>query len=65
MDYMRELLSTFCSDPDEIEARAFLAFSLVLGNHLLTIQHGTHTRNEVLARAAKVLLDAPSRQTRP
>ncbi|QNJ91211.1 TetR/AcrR family transcriptional regulator [Mycolicibacterium fluoranthenivorans] len=65
MEYMRELLATFCSDPVEIEARAFLAFSLVLGNHLLAAQHGTHTRNEVLARAAKLLLDDPSQQTRP
>ena len=50
MQYMRDLLSTFCSDPAEVEARAFLAFSLILGNHLLDTQHGTLTRNDVLAR---------------
>lgn len=60
MDYLRELLSSFCSDADEVEARAFLAFSLVIGNHLLATQHGDRTRGEVLARAANLLLDDPS-----
>jgi AcrR family transcriptional regulator len=56
MEYMRELLGSFCSDADEVEARAFLAFSLVLGNHLLAIRHGDRTRHEVLAQAASLLL---------
>jgi AcrR family transcriptional regulator len=65
MEYMRELLSSFCHDPDEVEARAFLAFSLVVGNHLLATQHGARSRSEVLARAAALLLNDASRPPRP
>lgn len=62
MEYMRELLSKFCSDADEVEARAFLAFSLVIGNHLLAAEHGTRSRSEVLTRAGHLLLESPSQK---
>jgi AcrR family transcriptional regulator len=56
MDYARELFGTFCADPTEVEARCLLAFCLGIGNHFLAADHGDHTRHEVVARAADLLL---------
>jgi AcrR family transcriptional regulator len=57
MDYLRELFGSFCSDADEVEARAMLAFCLVIGNHFLAADHGNRTRREVVSRAANLLLE--------
>jgi AcrR family transcriptional regulator len=57
MDYLRELFGSFCSDADEVEARAMLAFCLVIGNHFLAAAHGNRTRREVVSRAANLLLE--------
>jgi AcrR family transcriptional regulator len=57
MDYLRELFSTFCSDPDEVESRSMLAFCLLVGNYFLAADHGTRTRTDVVARAAGLLLE--------
>src|SRR5881227_1369149 len=35
MDYMRSLFGAFCSDPDDVEARCVLAFSLYIGHHFI------------------------------
>jgi hypothetical protein len=32
MDYLRSLFSAFCPDPDDVEARPMLAFSLLIGD---------------------------------
>jgi hypothetical protein len=42
MDYLRSLISTFCPDADDVEARSMLAFSLAIGNHFITSDHGAH-----------------------
>jgi AcrR family transcriptional regulator len=58
MEYLRSLFSTFCPDADDVEARSMLAFSLLLGNHLMAADHEGRTRAEVLERAAS-RLEAP------
>lgn len=54
---LREMIGTFCSDPDEVEARSVLAFCLLIGEHFLAADHGGRTRLQVLTRAADLLLD--------
>lgn len=63
MDVLREAISMFCDDPDEVEARCLLAFCAAIAEHFLAADHPGHTRAEVLAHAAGFVLrssDAPS-----
>ncbi|MFG2099830.1 TetR/AcrR family transcriptional regulator [Micromonospora echinaurantiaca] len=60
MALLREMIGTFCTDADEIEARSLLAFCLAIGEHFLAADHGDRTRAQVLARAADLLLDRPA-----
>lgn len=55
MDYMRSLFGAFCAEPDEVEARSLLAFSLWIGNHFIAADHGARSRSEVLADALRWL----------
>jgi AcrR family transcriptional regulator len=55
MDYLRSLFSTFCSDPDDVEARCMLSFSLLIGNHFIAADHGARSRAEVLNLALRRL----------
>lgn len=57
MGLLREMIGTFCRDPDEVEARSLIAFCVAIGEHFLAADHGGRTRAEVLARAAHLLLD--------
>ncbi|MFD8211140.1 TetR/AcrR family transcriptional regulator [Streptomyces sp. NPDC059695] len=59
MDLLREMIGTFCADPDEVEARSLLAFCVAIGHHFLAADHGGRTRAEVLARAGDLVLDRP------
>lgn len=59
MEVLREAISTFCGDPDEVEARSLLAFCAAIAEHLLAADHPGHTRTEVLAHAAEILLRSP------
>ncbi|WP_418961178.1 TetR/AcrR family transcriptional regulator [Streptomyces tritici] len=65
MRLAREAIGTFCTDPDEIEARALLAFCTAIGSHFLAADHPGHTpRALVIARAADIILDiSPGRTT--
>ncbi len=65
MALLREMISTFCSDPDEVEARSLLAFCVAIGEHFLAADHGGRTRTQVVARAADLLLDRPARALPP
>lgn len=56
----RDAISTFCSDPDEVEARSLLAFCLAIGRHLVAADHPGRTRDQVVARAADMILDRRS-----
>jgi AcrR family transcriptional regulator len=64
MALLREMIGTFCSDADEVEARSLLAFCVAIGEHFLAADHGRRTRAQVLARAADLLFSRPAR-TRP
>jgi AcrR family transcriptional regulator len=57
MGLLREMIGTFCADPDEVEARSLLAFCLAIGAHFLAADHGDRTRAQVLTRAADLVLD--------
>ena len=43
-------------DPGEVEARAILAFSLLIGSHFMAADHPGRSRAEVLDLAASWLL---------
>ncbi|AQZ63665.1 TetR family transcriptional regulator [[Actinomadura] parvosata subsp. kistnae] len=59
MALLREMIGTFCADPDEVEARSVLAFCAAIGAHFLAADHAGRTRAQVLAHAADLLLDRP------
>ncbi len=59
MDYLRELFSTFLTDPDEIEARSTLAFSLVIGQHFMAASHKGGNRRNAVRLAGELLLRPP------
>jgi AcrR family transcriptional regulator len=61
MGLLRELIGTFCADPDEVEARSLLAFCVAIGEHFLAADHPGRSRAQVLSRAAELLLDQPHR----
>ncbi|MGW0531186.1 TetR/AcrR family transcriptional regulator [Streptomyces sp. NPDC003032] len=56
MELARDAISTFCADPDEVEARALLAFCMAIGNHFLAADHPGRTRPQVMARASDLIL---------
>ncbi|MFE2446879.1 TetR/AcrR family transcriptional regulator [Streptomyces melanosporofaciens] len=59
MHLAREMIGTFCSDPDEVEARSLLAFCLAIGHHFLAAEHPGRARADVHARAADLILGLP------
>jgi AcrR family transcriptional regulator len=56
MEYLRALIGTFSDDPDDVEARGMLAFSLAIGSHFIAADHGGRSRRQVLERATQRLL---------
>ncbi|MFF0741305.1 TetR/AcrR family transcriptional regulator [Streptomyces sp. NPDC004111] len=61
----REMIGTFCDDPDEVEARSLLAFCLAIGHHFLAADHPGRTRLEARSLAGDFLLrDSPPRDPR-
>ncbi|MFF8646195.1 TetR/AcrR family transcriptional regulator [Streptomyces sp. NPDC015345] len=56
MQLARDAISTFCSDPDEVEARSLLAFCMAIGSHFLAADHPDRGRPEVMTRAADLIL---------
>lgn len=57
MEYMREQISQFCSDPDEVEVRCMLVLSLWIGGHFIAADHEGRSRAEVVELAVKRLLE--------
>jgi AcrR family transcriptional regulator len=55
MDYMRSLFGAICEDDDDVEARCLLAFSLFIGAHFVSADHGGRSRAEVLELALERL----------
>jgi hypothetical protein len=56
IEYLRSMIGTFCTDPEEVEARSMLLFSLAIGNHFVAADHGALSRKQVLDLARKELL---------
>ena len=55
MQLLREAIGLVCDDPEEIEARAFLAFSAAISSSLLAADHPGMTRAQVARRAGDLL----------
>lgn len=57
MEYLRSQFADLHpgEDPNVIEARCLLAFSLLLADHLIAADHGEGTRAQVVERAATLL----------
>jgi AcrR family transcriptional regulator len=55
MGYLRALFAGLPTDPAEIEARSLLTFSLLIGNHNITVDHGSCSRADVLELALRQL----------
>jgi AcrR family transcriptional regulator len=55
MGYLRALFADLSTDPAEVEARCLLTFSLLIGNHNITVDHGSCTRTDVLELALRQL----------
>jgi hypothetical protein len=56
IEYLRSMIGTFCPDPEEVEARSMLLFSLAIGNHFVAAGHGPLSRKQVLELAKAHLL---------
>jgi AcrR family transcriptional regulator len=55
MDGLRALFATVTPDPDDVEARCILCFSLLIGNHFIAAGHGPRGRADVLELALRHL----------
>jgi AcrR family transcriptional regulator len=55
MNYMRSLFGAICEDDDDVEVRCLLVFSLFIGSHFVSAEHGGRSRAEVLELALKWL----------
>jgi AcrR family transcriptional regulator len=55
MNYMRSLFGAICEDDDDVEARCLLAFSLFIGGHFVSVDHGGRSRAQVLELALEWL----------
>jgi hypothetical protein len=56
MDYMRSLFGSLSADDDDVEVRCLLAFSIFIGNHFITADHGSRSRLDVISLAIERLL---------
>jgi AcrR family transcriptional regulator len=56
MDYMRSLFGSLSADDDDVEVRCLLAFSIFIGNHFITADHGSRSRLDVISLAIEQLL---------
>jgi AcrR family transcriptional regulator len=53
MEYLRSLFGSFCPDPDDVEARCLLSFSLLIGDHFIAADHGARSRDDVVRLALR------------
>jgi hypothetical protein len=58
MAYLRTLFRQISIDDDDAEARGLIAFSLFVGNSLITAEHDGRPRREVVSHALDRLLSA-------
>jgi AcrR family transcriptional regulator len=55
MGHLRALFADLSTDPAEVEASCLLTFSLLIGNHYITADHGHYSRTDVLELALRQL----------
>jgi AcrR family transcriptional regulator len=55
MNYMRSLFGAICEDDDDVEVRCLLVFSLFIGSHFVSADHGGRSRAQVLELALEWL----------
>ncbi|MEV0643832.1 TetR/AcrR family transcriptional regulator [Phytomonospora sp. NPDC050363] len=55
MGFLRSLFAEIFDDPDEVEARCLLAFSLLVGNHFMAADHGSRSREQVYLHAVRLV----------
>ncbi len=65
MGHLRALFAGLSIDPAEVEARCLLIFSLLIGNHYITADHGGYSRADVLELALRQLATRPGPGARP
>lgn len=53
--FLRQMIGTAHSDPDDVEARCLLAFCLAIGRHFLAADQGEHASDDVLNRAGDLI----------
>ncbi len=58
MAYLRALFRQISLDDNDAEARSLLAFSLFVGNSLITAEHAGRSRGEVVSHALNRLLSS-------
>jgi AcrR family transcriptional regulator len=56
LEFVRSLFREFCPDEDDVEVRAMLAYSAVIGSYFVAADHGGRTRAQVLELAVDRLL---------
>ncbi|WP_231618673.1 TetR/AcrR family transcriptional regulator [Nonomuraea sp. SBT364] len=56
MDFLRTMFGAFVTDPDEVEARSILAFSLAIGRNFMVVDHPGRTKREAVQLAGEYLL---------
>lgn len=56
MDYMRLLFGELSSDPDEVERRCLVVFSLFIANHYIAAHHPEGSRKDVIESVTEWLL---------
>lgn len=58
MDLLRSQFASTYPDPDELEARCLLAFSVAVAKDLIAVDHPRRTRDQVVGRATQLLFAA-------
>lgn len=56
MDYLRSLFGAICPDPDDVEVRCLLTFSVRIGEYFIAADHGQRSRAEMMELTKKWLL---------
>ncbi|MFH8369523.1 TetR/AcrR family transcriptional regulator [Streptomyces sp. NPDC018031] len=56
MDFLRAMFGSFLTDPDDIEARSTLIFTLAIGRHFIAADHPGRTTREAVGLAGELLL---------
>ena len=56
MDYLRSLYATFCTDPEDVEVRCMLTFSVRIGAFVVAADHPGGSRTDVMRLTGEWLM---------